>query len=61
MNRSRFRGEIVGVGSDSGVRFVVGRWRSSPLADRWSKLQMDTASSWPQLAGRGVCDLDLFL
>jgi hypothetical protein len=33
MNRSRFRGEIVGVGSDSGVRFVVGRWRSSPLAD----------------------------
>jgi hypothetical protein len=32
MNRSRFRGEIVGVGSDSGVRIVVGRWRSSPLA-----------------------------
>jgi hypothetical protein len=31
MNRSRFRGEIVGVGSDSGVRIVVGRWRSSPL------------------------------
>ena len=31
MIRSRFRGEIVGVGSRSGVRVVVGRWRSSPL------------------------------
>lgn len=32
MIRSRFCGEIVGVGSGSGVRIVVGRWRSSPLA-----------------------------
>jgi hypothetical protein len=31
MVRSRFRGEIVGVGSTSGTRVVVGRWRSSPL------------------------------
>ncbi|MBM9461759.1 hypothetical protein JK386_17850 [Nocardioides sp. zg-536] len=31
MVRSRFRGEIVGVGGDSGVRIVVGRWPSSPL------------------------------
>jgi hypothetical protein len=31
MTRSRFCGEIVGVGSRSGVRIVVGRWRSSPL------------------------------
>ena len=31
MNRGRFCGEIVGVGSGSGVRIVVGRWRSSPL------------------------------
>ena len=31
MNRSQFRGDIVGVGSRSGVRIVVGRWRSSPL------------------------------
>ncbi len=28
---SRFRGEIVGVGSRSGTRVVVGRWTSSPL------------------------------
>lgn len=31
MTRGRFRGEILGVGSSSGVRVVVGRWRSSPL------------------------------
>lgn len=31
MIRSQFRGEIAGVGSRSGVRIVVGRWRSSPL------------------------------
>ena len=31
MSCSRFRGEIVGVGSTSGVRVVVGRWMSSPL------------------------------
>ena len=31
MVRSRFRGEIVGLGSGGGVRIVVGRWRSSPL------------------------------
>lgn len=31
--RSRFRGEILGVGSSSGVRVVVGRWPESPLGD----------------------------
>lgn len=31
MVRDQFRGEIVGVGSASGVRIVIGRWRSSPL------------------------------
>ncbi len=31
MTRSRFRGEIVGVGSESGIRIVVGRWQESPL------------------------------
>jgi hypothetical protein len=29
--RLRFRGAIAGVGSTSGVRFVVGRWLASPL------------------------------
>jgi hypothetical protein len=29
--RSRFRGEIAGIGSSSGVRVVVGRWESTPL------------------------------
>ena len=29
--RHRFHGEIAGVGSSSGVRVVVGRWRQSPL------------------------------
>lgn len=31
MVRSRFRGEIVGVGSRSGIRIVVGRWSYSPF------------------------------
>jgi hypothetical protein len=31
MIRSRFCGDIVGVGSRSGVRIVVGRWTSSPM------------------------------
>ena len=29
--RQRFRGRIAGVGSSSGVRVVVGRWRESPF------------------------------
>lgn len=29
--RLRFRGHIAGVGTSSGVRIVVGRWRESPL------------------------------
>ncbi len=31
MRRDRFQGAIAGVGSTSGVRLVVGRWRRSPL------------------------------
>jgi hypothetical protein len=42
MNRSRFRGEIVGVGSRSGVRIVVGRWRSSPLG-AFADVMVETA------------------
>lgn len=30
MSRSRFAGAIAGVGTTSGVRVVVGRWRASP-------------------------------
>ncbi|WP_196780805.1 hypothetical protein [Nocardioides sambongensis] len=29
----RFRGDIAGVGSTSGVRIVIGRWPSSPFGD----------------------------
>ncbi|MBS4752243.1 hypothetical protein KG112_05400 [Nocardioides sp. zg-ZUI104] len=42
MVRSRFRGEIVGVGSDSGVRIVVGRWPSSPLGS-FADVMVETA------------------
>src|SRR4051794_11601721 len=31
MPRSRFRGEIAGIGSSSGTRVVLGRWAASPL------------------------------
>ena len=31
MTRERFEGRIAGVGSESGVRLVVGHWRSTPL------------------------------
>jgi hypothetical protein len=31
--RSRFRGQIAGVGSTSGTRVVVGRWRESPYGE----------------------------
>lgn len=31
MKRSQFRGQIVGVGTSSGVRVVVGNWPSSPF------------------------------
>ena len=32
-DRLRFRGQIAGAGSTSGVRLVVGRWPSSPYGD----------------------------
>lgn len=31
MGRSRFHGEIFGIGTDSGVRIVIGHWTNSPL------------------------------
>ena len=42
MTRSRFRGAIVGVGSESGVRVVVGRWPSSPLGS-FADVMVETA------------------
>lgn len=33
MGRSRFHGEIYGIGTVSGVRVVVGHWTRSPLGD----------------------------
>lgn len=42
MARSRFRGEIVGVGSASGIRIVVGRWRTSPLGS-FTDVMVETA------------------
>ena len=42
MTRSKFRGEIVGVGSASGVRIVVGHWRSSPLGS-FADVMVETA------------------
>jgi hypothetical protein len=33
MTRSRFHGEIYGVGTTSGVRIVVGHWTRSPLGE----------------------------
>ncbi len=57
MTGSRFRGEIVGVGSRSGVRIVVGRWRSSPLG-AFADAMVETADGHrillapsPQVAG----------
>ncbi|MET3961571.1 hypothetical protein ABIE44_001505 [Marmoricola sp. OAE513] len=41
--RNRFRGEIVGVGSSSGVRVVVGRWTSSPLG-AFADVMVETAA-----------------
>lgn len=42
MVRSQFRGAIVGVGSSSGVRIVVGRWSSSPLGS-FADVMVETA------------------
>lgn len=43
MVRSQFRGEILGVGSQSGVRVVVGRWRESPLGS-FADVMVETAA-----------------
>ena len=43
MTRHRFVGAITGVGSSSGVRVVVGRWRESPLGP-FADAMVETAS-----------------
>lgn len=43
MTRSQFRGEIVGIGSTSGIRVVVGRWSSSPLGS-FADVMVETAA-----------------
>lgn len=43
MVRSRFRGAIVGVGSGSGTRVVVGRWHTSPLG-AFADVMVETAA-----------------
>lgn len=43
MSRLRFEGRIAGVGSTSGVRAVVGHWRSSPLG-AFADVMVETAS-----------------
>lgn len=42
MTRAQFRGEILGVGSESGVRVVVGRWGQSPLG-AFADVMVETA------------------
>ena len=41
--RDRFRGHIVGVGSTSGVRLVVGRWHTTPLG-AFADVMVETAT-----------------
>lgn len=41
--RDRFRGHIVGVGSTSGVRVVVGRWHTTPLGP-FADVMVETAA-----------------
>lgn len=57
MTRSRFRGAIVGVGSESGVRIVVGRWNSSPLGS-FADVMVETAEGQRILLAphQGVAD-----
>lgn len=43
MARSRFVGQIAGVGTTSGLRAVVGRWESSPLG-AFADVMVETAS-----------------
>lgn len=42
MRRSQFRGAIIGVGSTSGVRVVVGHWPSSPFG-AFADVMVETA------------------
>jgi hypothetical protein len=42
-HRVRFRGQIAGVGSESGVRVVVGRWVDSPLGEFADAMVEDAA------------------
>ena len=45
MTRSRFRGEIAGIGSSSGTRVVVGRWAASPLGS-FTDAMVETARGY---------------
>jgi len=57
VTRSQFRGAIVGVGSESGVRIVVGRWRESPLGS-FADVMVETAEGERVLLApsQGVAD-----
>ncbi|SDP63645.1 hypothetical protein SAMN04489867_3235 [Pedococcus dokdonensis] len=50
MQRLRFTGAIAGVGSTSGVRFVVGRWTESPLGSFADVMVEDAAGHRTLLA-----------
>lgn len=50
MQRLRFTGAIAGVGSTSGVRFVVGRWDDSPLGSFADVMVEDAAGHRTLLA-----------
>lgn len=43
MSRERFRGAIAGIGTTSGVRVVVGSWRTSPLGS-FADAMVETAA-----------------
>lgn len=43
MTRNQFRGRIAGVGTESGLRAVVGHWPSSPLG-AFSDVMLETAA-----------------
>ncbi|HEU5484208.1 MAG TPA: hypothetical protein VFU98_04815 [Microlunatus sp.] len=45
MSRLRFRGQIAGLGSDSGVRIVVGHWDDSPFG-AFTDLMVEQADGW---------------
>ncbi len=54
---ARFDGEIIGVGTDSGVRVVVGAWSASPFGD-FVDVMLEDASGHRTLIApeRGIAD-----